>query len=394
MNWLKALAVTVIAFSLGACATVSSRYGNDKVDQRGQAYYLPKGLIKVSVYEIGGAFDVVIGGPIMVADSDYRFHADLRKAAFSENDIVVEVDPSSMLLQSASVTSRGKVGEILEKVVRAASYTGRGTIERPVEIYSGLYDVDQMDLAGKEASAALNNYLLRFCGPDSRVKGPYSQDECATFERQGLTDPGVISIANEVRPFASTANKDVGKCRRGLCYRPLVPVKIRSVVLGTYIQEDFFLVPDLSTVSYYTLPAGAFATQEYDLSFEDGVLKKADQKTESEVLGLVSLPVDVLQAIVDVPYNAIRGSDDGDGDGAAPAGQYGQGYQAQRTYAPVGESSHYKLIQFRLGTPRASQQGYSISNEPRRFELVPPPPPVPQQQQPQTYPARPGQRPQ
>lgn len=309
MNWLRAAAACVVALSLGACATVSSNYGNSRADQKGQAYYLPKGLIQVSVVESGGQFNVTVAGPIMVADTDYRFHADLRKAALSDNNALVAIDPATQLLTTAQVVSTGRAKEVVENVYRATSgYAAGWQGYAPVEIFSGLYEPDQLDRASADASAALTSYFIRNCGEDGQSPiDPGGYQDCERYRMLGIDQPGMVSISTDGPVGAATANDTIGKCGRGLCYRPLVPVKVRTVIAGTYVSEDYYMVPDTKTVSYFTLPSGMFATQEYNLTFDLGVLVQADQKQQSEVAGFVSLPADILERIIAAPVKAIRG---------------------------------------------------------------------------------------
>lgn len=375
MAWFRLAALALVAISLGACASISSRYGNDKVDQRGQAYYLPKGVIEVKVVETDGQFDITIAGPIMVADPQFRLHADLRKAAFSDNDLQIKVDPQSQLLTSANVKSIGRGREIIENLTRAAPASSYSSVEGgvPVTVFVGLYEPSQLVIAGEEASAALVTYFERLCGAPAQY-APYNP-KCDRFRDAGINQPNMIQLTAETATGASTSNTDLGKCRRGLCYRPLVPVKIRSVIAGTYISEDYYMVPDTSTVSYYTLPSGVFATQEYNLTFDKGVLIEVDQSTQSEVLGFSLLPTKVLKAIIAAPIDAIRGNGGGDGEGNV---------QVQRSYSSDGslprayQSSTTPLGERVTNTPAVS--------EPYIQQQAPyPPASQPQPQSTQTY---------
>lgn len=309
MNWLKFATTAAIALMLGACATVSSNYGNSRADQKGQAYYLPKGLIQVTIVEVGGQFNVTIAGPIMVADAQYRLHADLRKVALSDNNALIAIDPATQLLTTAQVLSTGRAHEVIENVYRAGSgFVGSYGGYAPVEIFSGLYEPDAMDKASQDASNALTRYFVRTCGADGLTPSdPERYYDCERFRMLGIDQPGMVSISIDGPIGAATANDNIDKCGRGLCYRPLVPVKVRTVIAGTYVTEDYYMVPDTTTVSYYTLPSGMFATQEYNLTFDLGVLIQADQKQQSEVAGFASLPADILEEILSAPVNAIRG---------------------------------------------------------------------------------------
>ncbi|MEM6475296.1 MAG: hypothetical protein AAF687_03940 [Pseudomonadota bacterium] len=356
MTWLKTATLALVALSLGACASISSSYGNARTDQKGQAYYLPKGLIQVEVIDLSGQINVTISGPVMVADREFRLHADLRKAAFADNNSLIKVEPQTQLLTTVNVTSVGRGRDIVENFARVAqTYQGSGA-GQPVVVFSGLYEPSNLKAASDDANAALMAYFNRLCGDFGYGE---KSARCAQYRELGIDQPGVIALYTMGPTTASTANADLNKCEAGLCYRPLVPVHIRSVIAGTYVTDEYFMIPDTSTVSYFTVPSGVFATQEYNLMFDKGVLIEADQKTQSEVLGFSLLPTKVLKAIISAPIDAVRGDgggDEGDGDDRGQARPYtssapnGRSYQSNTT--PLGEPVRNQVQQYQ------TQSGY------------------------------------
>lgn len=356
MNWLRVSLTCAFALLLSACATVSSNYGSERTDQKGQAYYLPKGLIQITLVEVGGGFDVTVAGPIMIADTDYRLHADLRKPAFSDNDVTISIDPTTQLLDSVNILSTGQAKEIVENFYNATKYAGFQGGYR-IEIFSGLYEPDEMDKASRDASAALSRYYRRICGEDGMSPvDPSRFSDCERFAALGVGEPNMVSITTDAKIGASTGESSIAKCGRGLCYRPLVPVKIRTVIADTYVSEDYYMVPDTTTVSYYTLPAGMFATQEYNLTFDQGVLITSEQKQQSEVLGFSRLPTEILKEIISAPVDAILGDRDNDQEPASPEG-YGSftGEGAPGAQLP----SYFKSKTISIGSsPAASDPGF------------------------------------
>lgn len=357
MNWLRLSLTCACALLLGACATVSSNYGSERTDQKGQAYYLPKGLIQITLVEVGGGFDVTVAGPIMIADTNYRLHADLRKPAFSDNNVTISVDPTTQLLDTVNIVSTGQAGEIVENFYNVTKYAGFQGGYR-IEIFSGLYEPDEMDKASSDASAALTRYFQRICGADGvSPPDPSRYSDCERFAALGIGEPGMVSIRTDGKIGAATGESSIAKCGRGLCYRPLVPVKIRTVIADTYVSEDYYMVPDTTTVSYYTLPAGMFATQEYNLTFDQGVLITSDQKQQSEVLGFSRLPTEILKEIIKAPVDAIRGDRQ-----SQPEGDDAQSYRSFEGSGGSGgpeQPVYFKSKTISIGAaPGGQDQGY------------------------------------
>ena len=323
----RGLFLAIFAICLGACSTVSSRYGNRAIDQNGLAYYLPKGMIEVSVQKTDQNFSVVIAGPVMVPDTAYRLHADPRHGALSDDNIVIKIDPETMLLTDATISSTGRATEIFENLAKSIASLQSGNQQVTETIFSRLYEPHELGQAGTDASAAVSAYYARRCGrygdlsqksfvsalkrvsidPKSDDAKPHLEalGECRNLRLLGIDQPGLISISAYSVSASAPSNLDLAKCRKGLCYRPLIPVKISSRIAQTYENEDIFMVPDLATVSYFDVPSGVFAKQEYTLKFDRGVLFDVDQKTQSELVGLSLLPVKILKAVISAPVDVL-----------------------------------------------------------------------------------------
>jgi hypothetical protein len=139
-----------------------------------------------------------------------------------------------------------------------------------------------------------------------------------------------------------------------------------------------------------------FSTQEYDLTFEQGVLVEVEQIQESEVLGFSRLPTQILREIIAAPVDAVTGRRTGTG---APVTQTdrrtnrddvrggdGGGGRGDRSSDP-GESSFNKTRTLTIGrsvtqrrqfrdegqVPNEYQQYLQRQTEPEPAPLAPPP---------------------
>ena len=203
----RATACALLALCLSACAAISSRpalgVDNNPTGQtRGMPYYLPKGLLRVSIVVVPlGEFRVTVAAPIMVPDRDFLLHADIRHGALSDDLTIVKIDPKTSLLTSADVTSTGRAAEFAENLVKGFGMLQASGAEGGQVIFSALYDFDDLPTASAEASKALHDFIASKC------------DKFA-----GLTDADFARVRKESAIAAQDdiveLQADLDRCRR------------------------------------------------------------------------------------------------------------------------------------------------------------------------------------
>jgi hypothetical protein len=343
---LSRLATCLLALLLTACSTVNSNYAGadprSKV-QRGVPYYLPKAMVRVSVtLRTDDSFLLKVEAPVMVPDADYLFHADLRHGPLSDDVSEIKVDPSTSLLTNVDVTSTGRAAELLENAAKLFGMLQAGEQDAGERIFFGLYDPADLSTASADANAAIRAYYTRQCGKYgdlsdaafASVQKQYRIAEaadvadmkvtlarCRVFQMHGVDKKDLVKIelldgaALAAAPFAMLGNDR--PCTRGVCYRPMVPIRIGTTVADTYKNSDIFMVPDRSRLSHIELTAGAFANQKYVLGFDKGALVSAKFDTKSELVGFSTLPIKLITAVISGPAqmlglksNAMKAEDD------------------------------------------------------------------------------------
>lgn len=345
------------ALLTAGCATVNSNLSSDSTlpaVERGVPYYLPKALVGVSLLRrTDDTFVVKVEAPIMVADSAYLFHADLRHGGFSDDTIEIKVDPTTSLLTSADISSTGRAADILENAAKTLGML-QGSGETAGEtIFFGLYDPAAMAAASADANQALASYYGRLCGRygdlsdaaydrvkrDNKIGNADDLKDmadtlarCRLFRMMGVDSGTLISIAllgddnkaldrgaiAALLPEPSVLGTDaVRACRRGVCYRPMMPIRIGTTIAGTYQSSDIFMIPARNRLSHAELTGGVFATQKYTLTFDKGALVTAKYDMDSEAVGIATLPVKLVTAFISGPAtvlglksNAMKAEDD------------------------------------------------------------------------------------
>lgn len=331
---------SVAIFALSGCATISSTGQNKSYVTEGVPYFLPKGMVRVTLTRHPlGAFIVAIEGPIAVADEGYLLHANLRHAALSDDLMEVAVDPKTSLLSKVEVTSTGRAADLIENAAKTFGMLQGASGTAGDLIFSGLYDLDHLTVAKFELNQALRNYYTSRCGhfPNNsdadlkNVKQLFNitdEEYTAELEEQlnscrilsfrgfGRTDPIDIELiafekkienGREIYKMGDPLNlsaAELSKCAKGICYRPPMPIRIRTSILGIH-SDDVFMFPDRSRLSYQSLPSGAFAKQQYTVIMDKGSVTGAKFDLKSEVVGFSTLPIKVISAVIAGPTEAL-----------------------------------------------------------------------------------------
>jgi len=315
--------------------------------KEGIAYSLPKGVFRVNVVENAGSLALTLAGPVVVADRAFPLVSRLPRSGTSDNEVKVSVDPKTSLLTKVEVTSTGDVGTLVQNLATAVVTLQAGTETGGTTIFSKSYDIDDLTTsAATDVNAFLVEYYGVKCGSLSKAELPFAKllkpedtaadtrslaiacrrmsvagVAAATSGMQAAGAGGLVSITVQTLPEASTgeppvsdrwaptvlpANLPLGSaCAKGVCYRPMTTRTVTLKVRGAFEQRDVFLVPDMNRTMFVGLPQGVFAQQKYTLTFSDGVLTEYGQNTKSELVGLSTLPVAVLTAILKAPADAL-----------------------------------------------------------------------------------------
>lgn len=321
----------VLSLTLAGCATVSTQTRTDNAD--GIAYHLPTGKLRLTVTDNAGVIAVVLGGPVMGPDPAFPMMARIPRGNLSDNNVTVSVDDKTTLLESVDVTSVGRVTDIATNLAKSFALQGSDATDAVVIYDNNRIVPTDIAQAAQNANAALQDYYTNNCRyrksdalPFSReLKNAGQSDDdaakaftdkmlyCRDLALAGAADARSTNLIQASTSMGAVATQEArslstetrANCARGVCYRPLTPLDVTLSVRGVYSRSDTFLVPDPNTVLFVDLVGGAFATQKYTLGFTDGVLTSYKQDGQSEVVGLVSLPLAIAKAVLSVPAEAL-----------------------------------------------------------------------------------------
>lgn len=114
-----------------------------------------------------------------------------------------------------------------------------------------------------------------------------------------------LAVAVDPPPRKNSANVP-NICPRGICYRPVEPFDFIVLEDDIEIRRKTVLLPAKNRVSQIDVSRATFVEKITTIDFEDGALKQVDINKPSEALAIVSLPVDILMAIVAIPAELIQ----------------------------------------------------------------------------------------
>lgn len=301
---MKRTIISAALAMLAGCATVSTQ--PQATGQEGISYHLPIGMMSLSIVDTGGVITVFAAGPVMQADPAYRLSSRIHRGTISDDTTTIRVDEKTNLLTTVSVSSVGRLDDILTTAASTFGAIQGGDASEGRVVFRKLYRLDELDTASSDANAWLRNYHGRLCVNGAIRRGVEAENQslqrlCRDLHQLFATS-SPIALRVENAPATHATNRlDLNACQRGVCYRPLVPYRV-TLTLGTVSeQSETMLFPDENQLMAVSLPSGVFADQKYDLAFVDGVLTSYGQTSQSELLGLLSLPIDIAKAIIAAP---------------------------------------------------------------------------------------------
>ena len=331
--------LSLLGGAVAGCTSVETRVASASGETgEGISYNLPRGQFTLTVAETQGALTVSLGGPKMVPDQGAPMETRLPRNGSSDDNVTITVASDTNLLQKVEVTSTGRVTQIATTIARTIGmFQGAEDIQRN-QIFSTDFYLDDYRDAVARTNAFLRAYYARNCptgfaasrrrfareltdagysAADANTSVRVRLLACRQLSETGLDagagaeivslvleDSGSSGEAPAALP-ARAVRPNYANCARGVCYRPLRPVQF-TLAVGPYRSAtETFLLPDTSRLMFVDLSSGLFAEQRYKLEFTDGVLTTYNQNAQSELVGFLKLPTDVLTALIAAPGEAL-----------------------------------------------------------------------------------------
>ena len=296
----------ITAVLLTGCATVDTRLAS--TGGEGIEYALPTSEFVLELREGDGYIAATLVGPVVRQDNTHRYRTKLLSSGIATNEFTIEVNNRG-LLTSLTGSSDGKLTEIAKQVARTIAYQSaegsQGTL-----FFATTFKLSEIADAEQQANAAIAQHVAAICaektdkGADAasckRLRSTLARSR-GPFLTLATTPIGVTAAANDPnpRPVQPRSNSV-------LYYRPLISVRMTVRLGDGFGETKTFAIPDDTRVNWISLPGGVFAKQEYELTFQDGVLTKYHRIARNEVVGAVGLPVEVAKSLIAAPFEGLN----------------------------------------------------------------------------------------
>jgi hypothetical protein len=285
------------------------------------AYYLPRALIHFTASKDDASGSPVTGtlGPLplaMVPDRMQPLCLDYLSLATSQDIVTVQRDPSTGLLTSISSDVVDKTPHIVSSLVATAENLALAARSASLTTTNDSLDVE-FDPFSPPEMEVVKGAMRRF-GFCLYVEG-YS------FPAAGLDTQRMTMAAqrwcdtNGLPPYENPAERfsalpvPLETMRAGVLYRPNMTHKI--VILykkdpngpgpWTLYQTKRLDMPNVSPVLSIGVERATFTERQTTLNFNLGVLTDVAVNKKSELVGFVSIPLTVAQAIVSLPQQLV-----------------------------------------------------------------------------------------
>jgi hypothetical protein len=300
--------VLLAALCLSGCATLNTSRAASAGE--GIEYALPASEFVLEVTEADGYIAATLAGPVVRQDNNARYRTKLVSSGVATNDFTIEVNERG-LLTSLTGTSDGQFTEIAKKAARTVAFQSGGEANGKL-IYAASFRLSEIGAVQEKANQVLVSHVNSICATKTD-KGKDSPT-CLRLRKSMKRSSGpFIVLTAETLPTVAQQSVERSPPDKAsvLYYRPLISVRITLELGDGQLKSKIFAIPDESRANWVSIPGGVFAKQEYNLTFTDGVLTKYHRVARNEVVGAVSLPVDVAKELIAAPFEALTARKEG-----------------------------------------------------------------------------------
>lgn len=304
------------AAALSACAIVGSRAPDAQTPPSGMLYHLPKAVLPVQLVDVDGTLELRLQPAQQVADPAQSYLLQHPVNAFSSDNVKVEFGADGLLLSKLTLDSTDQTLAALTQVARVS---GIGRVEAAatgeVVLASGVFDPDpgaDNTRLFSDLREAVARQVSRWEQP-CQAKPADTPERCALVTRLkprlGAADLLEISAQPLVVAGGAAANSTLPppNCSLGICYRSLMPYRLRLAVDGEFTRSTVLMLPNGAPPIALPLERAAFVKTEHTVEFNgNGSIKSVDTKRPSSALALVTWPMDVYTAFMEATGELIR----------------------------------------------------------------------------------------
>lgn len=275
------ISITTVLLGLSGCAPIASipLTGND--NKAGLIYYMPKRDIVVTLTNVKGppeasTLAVTVSAPF--ADLDKRFALTVQGTPIGTRSTDVMVSANGLLM-SSSAKLESQVGAIAAQIAAAAGAV-RAVWKQEEEKDCTAFTTYSISIPAPKATLSEENH---FCGFTIVVASTVAPKEKGDPQRGGKRK------ADAEQPSA------------GYFYRQELPYRVTVVPKagGDPIIATIVNSPSEAPVEFVPVAKALFADNDNLVSFDNGVLKQYKEIKSSELLGLASIPADIIAKYFD-----------------------------------------------------------------------------------------------
>lgn len=354
----KIILVSILLLSISACTTPilrTTKFPNsiftptsDSVPPSssstapariGVPYYLPRALIPITitlakstppadnkstptadtptsstaVSQKIGQYEVTIGAPLLIPDTSRPpFFLEYNAEGATEDEITIGVG-ANQLLQTMKATSIDKSGEAIVKLaeigIRAAELFGLRaggdscTELEPVKVFAYLDPSSTRNDTSPFSLSALNDLLKLNYVPMEFNVVPQREKEKIAVKESGSSEPPNDELGEII-----SENRTTGILFRTsepyvltLSFGPNIHKKAGSWCVIPEIHQTMVMAPNKGKMYAVDVNRGALITKKTDLTIVDGMLTKIEVTKPSSLVGVISIPLDILKLALSVP---------------------------------------------------------------------------------------------
>jgi hypothetical protein len=284
------------------------------------AYFLPKALIHFTASkddssgEINGALSQL--ALTMVADrSQPPLCLDYLSLPTTQDIVTVQRDPSSGLLASISSDVTDETPQIVKSLVATGENLALAAARAAPLATGDSLDIEydpfwppEMELAKKAMQRF--GFCIYIEGHSFPVAG-MNAEQMLEAGRQWCSAPGLPHYEDPAVRF-SALPVPIGASHSGILYRPnmtqkLVILRRKDPGAGRWqlFQTKRLDMPNVSPTLSIGVERAMFTERQTTLNFNQGVLTDVAVNKKSELVGFVSIPLVVAQAITSIPQEIV-----------------------------------------------------------------------------------------
>lgn len=321
-----AIALALVSCSPSSAVTTTHVTAGPAVSQvGGLMYYLPKRVLELTVWEytfrekladgsvrtLAPVRYATVDATATVPDRNYLMRLVHRPSPSFHDNVSVAITPEG-LLTSVRTTFRDESPAIVAKLAELAGTVAKAGLPAPKGTTPGLSSISVTPIRRRLATVVVDPTDAAACA--------------AALGRYGvhLTAEPLLG-SEDVRCTLAPPGPCQPVCTQaGVCYRPVIPYRI-TVRPGGIIEapppgsregpthdivtggtQQILMLPNRSPVVCYPIERTAFVRRTLSMSFDNGLLTSMTTDKPSEILGFLSIPIDVAKAIVSIPGELLQ----------------------------------------------------------------------------------------